>query len=95
MEKLDIAHHKIIMTALMLFIFITLIVFGVKLQGATQGTEGMQIITFALSFLSVILLFIVFSQVVHLRDEVSQLRSRGVNRTLAPEFASANSRRKK
>ena len=73
MEKLDILHHKIIVTIFILVIFITGITFGVKISGATMGTDGMQIIIFALNFLIVVLLFILFTQVIHLKDDVHKL----------------------
>jgi hypothetical protein len=73
MEKLDIWHHKLIVTILILLIFITGLFFGVKLSGATRGTAGMEIITFALTFLTIVLCFIIFVQVVHLRDEMTTL----------------------
>lgn len=73
MEKLDLSHHKIIVTVLILAIFVTGIIFGVKLSGATRGTDGMHIIIFALSFLSIVLSFIIFTQLMHLREEMTLL----------------------
>ena len=73
MEKLDISHHKIIVTVMILVVFITGILFGVKLSGATRGTEGMHIIIFALSFLSIVLSFIIFTQLMHMREEMTLL----------------------
>jgi hypothetical protein len=72
-EKLDLAHHKIIVTLIILIVFIVGIFFGVTISGATRGTDGMQIILFAMVFLSIILSFIIFTQLIHLRDEMTKL----------------------
>lgn len=58
---------------LVIIVLVCGITFGVKLNGATQGTEGMTVISFALSFLSIVLSFLIFTQVMHIKDNVSNL----------------------
>jgi hypothetical protein len=72
-EKLDLAHHKIIVTFIILIVFIVGIFFGVAISGATRGTDGLQIILFAMVFLTIILSFIIFTQIIHLREEMTTL----------------------
>jgi len=74
MEKLDIAHHHLIVLLITLIVFITGITFGVKLSGATRGTDGMIITVFALCFLSIVLSFIIFTQLIHVKDSLAKLR---------------------
>lgn len=70
MEKLDITHHKIILLCIILIVLITGMIFGVQLSSATRGTDGLLIIVFALSFLSMVMLFVIFMQIIHMRDEM-------------------------
>lgn len=76
MEKLDIWHHKIIVMLIMLAIFIGGIFFGVRLVGSTAGTEGMDIIIFALLLVVLAISYITFTQIIHLRDDIEIRRKR-------------------
>ncbi|MDD9953827.1 MAG: hypothetical protein OXR66_05825 [Candidatus Woesearchaeota archaeon] len=69
MKQLDIAHHKFIMLCFVLLVFLTGVFFGVKLS-SLAGQEGMLVLIFGLSFLSIIMLFLIFTQVVHVHDLV-------------------------
>jgi len=71
-KKLDIAHHKVIMLCFVLVAFITGIFLGVKVAEITQETSSMMVIVFALSFLSIIMLFLIFTQIVHLEDTLGR-----------------------
>ena len=68
-EKLDIVHHKIILLVIMLVVLVTGMLFGVKLSYAA-GADGLAVISFALQFLTITLLFLVFIQQVHVSDWV-------------------------
>ena len=61
------------MIAVVLIVLVTSITFGIKLTSVSNGTDGMMIITFALSFLSIVLSFLIFTQVLHLKDHLLQL----------------------
>lgn len=67
MTAIDITHHKVLATVLILLVFITAIFFGVKII-AGAGVEGMLVILFAFAFLSIILLFLLYVQIVHLLE---------------------------
>jgi hypothetical protein len=51
-------------------VLLTGILFGVKLSGAMTGSDGMLVIIFSIVFLITTMMFIVFIQIIHLRDEV-------------------------
>jgi hypothetical protein len=61
------------MLIVVLIVLISGITFGIKLTGATKGTDGMAIITFALSFLSIVLSFLIFTQLMHLKEHMAKL----------------------
>jgi|GEM_PF-3872101 len=69
MKRLDVTHHKIITFVIILLVFLTGLFFGVKISGATRGTDSMNVMIFALCFLGVAMSFLNFSQLAHLRDE--------------------------
>ncbi len=73
MKKLDIVHHNIIVLCIIMVVLFTGIFFGVKLSATTRGTDGMTIILFSLCFLITVLQFLVFTQLVHLRDTVEKI----------------------
>lgn len=75
MEKLDLVHHKIILLCITLVMVVTGIFFGVTLSAKTQGTDGMLIILFSLCFLTTTLLFLVFIQLMHLREDVQNMKA--------------------
>lgn len=75
MQKLDIWHHKLIVMLMMVAVFIGGILFGVKLSGTTAGTDGLSITIFAMLSVSIVLSFITFTQIIHLRDDI-ELRKR-------------------
>jgi hypothetical protein len=76
MRKLDIWHHKIIVMLMMLLIFIGGVFFGVHLSGTTEGTQGLEIIIFAMLLVSIALSYITFMQVIHVRDDIEMKRKK-------------------
>ena len=70
MDRLDIYHHHVIAILLVLLVFVSGVFFGVKLSGATRGTDGMIIIVFSLCFLTIVMLFLLFTQIIHIRDKI-------------------------
>jgi hypothetical protein len=75
-EKLHHHHHSLIMLCMVLVVLVTGIVFGVKISNTTRGTDGLLIIVFALSFLSIVMSFLIFTQLVHLREALQERRKR-------------------
>lgn len=75
MKQLDIVHHKFIGLVIILVVLITGIIFGVRISGAT-GTDGMLILLFGMVFLIVVMEFITFTQLLHVRDELKRRKRR-------------------
>ena len=73
MEKIDVLHHKFIVTLLILLVLITGVIFGVRIASLGGGADGLLVLLFALVFLLVMLAFVNFTQVVHLRDDLESL----------------------
>jgi uncharacterized Tic20 family protein len=75
LERLNRTSHHLIAIVMSLAIFICGVLLGVKLAGTTQGTQGMIILVFAFGFLAVALLFILFTQLVHIRESLTELHA--------------------
>ncbi|MBR9700626.1 hypothetical protein GOV11_02055 [Candidatus Woesearchaeota archaeon] len=69
MERLDIVHHKFIGLLLALIVLVIGILFGVRING-DAGVTGLYTLTFGLVFLVVVLQFVMFTQLVHIRDDI-------------------------
>jgi len=65
-KKLDIVHHKFIMIFLMLVVFVVGVYFGVMLMG--NGPNSMLVLLFGLVFLHTVILYVLFTQLVHIQD---------------------------
>jgi hypothetical protein len=74
MKKLDIWHHKLIVMLMMLLVFVGGVFFGIRVAGATAGTDGLNITIFAVLLVSITLSYITFMQVIHLRDDIELRR---------------------
>ena len=70
MEKLNTLHHKTIILIIALTSLVIGIMFGITLAASTRGTDGMQVMIFSLGFLSIVIQFIIFIQLVHLNDKL-------------------------
>ncbi|HIH24273.1 TPA: DUF2207 domain-containing protein [Candidatus Woesearchaeota archaeon] len=70
MERLDLIHHKAILLVILIVTLITGVIFGVKISAATRGTDGLLIIVFAMLFVIMAILFVMFTQIIHLREEM-------------------------
>lgn len=73
MERLDLIHHKTILLVILLVTLITGVIFGVKISATTRGTDGLLIIVFAMLFVIMAISFVMFTQIIHLREEVRTL----------------------
>jgi uncharacterized membrane protein len=76
MERLERHHHQIILLVLMLFILFSGTMFGMRLAESTRGTQGMDAIMFALQFLEVVVLFLIFMQLLRVRDDMFKRKVR-------------------
>lgn len=76
MTQIDLGHHKIIALLLAFGIFLLGTTLGVRI-GTASGTEGLLVMVFALTLLSMVLLVVVFAQIVHLRDDMALRHSSG------------------
>lgn len=74
MTQIDLGHHKIIALLLAFGVFLLGTTLGVRI-GSASGTEGLLVMTFSLSLLSVVLLIVLFAQMVHLRDDTALRQS--------------------
>lgn len=70
MERLDLIHHKAILLVILIVTLITGVIFGVKISAATRGTDGLLIIVFAMLFVIMAISFVMFTQIIHLREEI-------------------------
>ncbi len=58
------------MALLVLVVFVIGVLFGVHIIGAS-GSEAMLVLVFALSFLNSVLLYVLFTQILHVRDDIA------------------------
>ncbi len=66
MKQLDVMHHKFIMILLIVVMFVIGIYVGVRL--VSLGTERVLVILFSFLLVQSVLLYIVFTQLVHVQD---------------------------
>jgi hypothetical protein len=66
-QSMSPSMHNVAFTIVILIVFLTGVVMGVKISGATHGTDGLLIMVFALGFLNIVMSFLIFTQLMHLR----------------------------
>ena len=70
MKRLDVVHHKCIMILLMVLVFVVGAFVGVRVSSI--GTDSMLVMLFAFLLLHSMLLYVIFTQLVHLDDHVKR-----------------------
>lgn len=71
--ELDLRHHKLMMLIFVLLVFITGIFVGVKVAGiAGDATTTLLVLLFGMIFLDSVLLYVIFTQLLHVQDGVGR-----------------------
>jgi len=68
-KKLDMQHHKAILSVTLLVLLIISLVFGGYIASASEGTDVLGVMTFGLIFLTFVLQILTISIVIRSRDE--------------------------
>ena len=91
MVKLQANHHKVILLIIALFVLSSGIMFGTKLNGSLRGTDSMAVMTFALNMLGVVLLILIYTQVLHIKEHMTESTT---NQPLQQELPARQTRRR-